>query len=92
MAFTITKVEDSDYTDQDGNTSPGVIITTKEEYDVEGTNEKFNRFHTTRMAIVEQLRKEDVRRDLLDGNEIGPVRIEDAKSKKGRTYKTLVDA
>jgi hypothetical protein len=54
-AFTVIKVEDSNYTQGDESTK-GVKITTKETFVIEGTS--FNKFHTTRIAVVNKLATE----------------------------------
>ena len=56
MFFTITDVEESDYVEYVNGaetTTKGVQITTKESYTVEGKAE--NKFHTTRVKVVEKL-------------------------------------
>ena len=88
-AFTIVKVEDSNYEDE-GKTTPGLKITTKESFDVDG--EKFNRFHTTRIAVVNKLKSPQIRQDLEAGKTIGPIRCELVKAIKGKKdYYDLVD-
>ena len=89
-SFTILNVEDSAYKEGDKST-PGVKITTKESFDIDG--EKWNKFHTTRKAVVSKLTNEAIRDDLLHGKEIGPVKCESVKSKTGgKPYFDLVDA
>jgi len=97
-AFSITAVEDSDYTEtKDGKeeVSPGVKITTKAEYDVtkDGKTKKFNKFHTTRTAIVSKLAKgQKVRDDIDAGTVLGPVVCKKVPSKTGGLpYFDLVD-
>lgn len=48
QVFTITKVDRKDYDE-----TPGVVITTKEVFPIEG--EPFSKFHTTRKALVGKL-------------------------------------
>ena len=44
----------------------------------------FNKFHTTRYAIVNQLKNKEMQDDLKSGKEVGPVKcIYVAKPKKG---------
>ena len=87
--FTIVAVEDSNY-EEDGNVSQGVKITTKESFDVDG--KKLSKFHTTRYAIVNKLRNEKLRADLLE-NPLGPLKTELVKAKKGgKDYYDLLDA
>ena len=89
-SFTIVKIEDSDY-DDNGQVTPGLKITTKETFDIEG--EKFNKFHTTRIAIVNKLKDKQIRDDLLGGKTIGPVMCEMTKAiRGGKPYFDLVDA
>lgn len=95
--FTIIHVEDSDYTNQKGETNKGVKITTKESFDVKDDEGKelgaFSKFHTTRIAIVNFLSKKDVRADINDNNKpLGTVMCKEGKSKsRGTTLFTLVD-
>ena len=69
-SFTVTGIEDSNYTDGE-KTTPGVKITTKEEFDING--EKHNKFHTTRQVVVDALSNEKLRADIESGGELGPV-------------------
>lgn len=88
-SFTIAEVMDSDY-DDNGTMVPGVKITTKESFEIEG--EKWDKFHTTRSVIVKDLQKSDKREDLKQGNTIGPVKCELQKSKQGKNdYWILVE-
>ena len=50
-AFTITFIEDSDYT-QGNQVTKGVKITTKETFEIQGN--LINKFYTTRVAIVKK--------------------------------------
>ena len=61
QSFTITFVEDSDYT-QGENTTKGVMITTKEMFEIDGNH--FNKFHTTRVAIFHRFKNEKLREDI----------------------------
>ncbi len=88
-SFTIIAVEDSDYED-DGVTHKGVKITTKEKFELEG--EKVSKFHTTRFAVVSKLGSTQLREDLKNGIEVGPMNCELVKSKTGgKDYFDLVD-
>ena len=88
-SFTIVKVEDSDYEDE-GKITPGVKITTKESFEVEG--EKFNKFHTTRTAIMTKLKTQQLRDDLVSGKTIGPVKCNLVKAiRGGKDYYDLID-
>jgi len=53
--FTITHIEDSDYT-QGTEVTKGVKITTKETFDIAGNS--INKFYTTRVAIVKKFNNE----------------------------------
>ena len=78
--FTIVAVQDRPYEDK-----AGVQITTKETFEFD--DKKFNQFYTTRTAIVSTLTREKLRKDLADGNELGPLRIVSRVSPKSRrTY------
>ena len=84
--FTIIGVEDSDYTEGDVIT-PGLKITTKEEFDVEGN--KISKFHTTRKVIVETLKNPEIRQKLKDGETLGPLICTKVQGKK---YFNMEDA
>ena len=78
--FTIVAVEDSPYED-----TPGVKITTKETFEVEGR--PYNRFYTTRTAIVSKLKNDKIKKPLADGQETTLLRIVTKVSKKSnKTY------
>lgn len=88
--FHIVGVEDSNYTEGE-NSTPGVKITTKEEFDVEG--QPWRKFHTTRTAVVSKLKNEQLRADIESGSVIGPVMCKEVKSKTGgKPYIDLVEA
>lgn len=97
--FTIVAIDDSDY-NESGKSTPGVKITTKETFNIEG--EDRNKFHTTRTAIVSKLRKTDPEsgqpinqkfHESLEKEPCGPVKCEKQNSQNGkREYFTLVDA
>lgn len=76
--FNIIGVEDSNYTEGEKST-PGVKITTKESFKVknkDGAEVESNKFHTTRVGIVSQLKNEKLRADIDSGAVIGPVKAE----------------
>lgn len=86
--FTIVTVEDSDYTE--GNeTTKGVKITTKESFTIDGN--EVNKFHTTRIAIVNKLCNSQLREDLAKGETIGPVKTKESIAKNGKRFFELVD-
>ncbi|NNM01948.1 MAG: hypothetical protein HKP26_00035 [Nitrosopumilus sp.] len=88
--FTITHVEDSDYA-QGENITKGVKITTKEMFDVEGN--QINKFHTTRVAIVNRFKNEKLREDINKKQiPLGPVKCISEKSASGKNFFNLVDA
>jgi len=87
--FTIVKVEDSNY-EEAGETTKGVKITTEESFDVDG--EQYNKFHTTRTAVVSKLSNPEIRKSLERGKEIGPVISKQVQGKSGRNYIDIVDA
>ena len=87
--FTIIKIEDSDYT-QGEETTKGVKITTKEEFDIDGN--KINKFHTTRIAIVSALENKKIREDVNQkNNPLGPVKCASEKSKNNKNFFNLID-
>ena len=88
-AFTITFIEDSDYTQGDQVTK-GVKITTKEPFEIEGAF--VNKFHTTRVAIVKKFSNEKLRNDVNGGNPLGPVKCVSEKSASGKNFYNLIDA
>jgi len=87
--FTIVKVEDSNY-EEAGETTKGVKITTKESFDVDG--KEYNKFHTTRTAVVSKLSNPEIRKSLESGKEIGPIISKQVQSKSGRNYIDIIDA
>ena len=87
-AFTITFIEDSDYTQGDQVTK-GVKITTQEPFEIEGTF--VNKFHTTRVAIVKKFSNEKLRNDVNGGNPLGPVKCVSEKSTSGKSFYNLID-
>ena len=90
QSFTITFVEDSDYTQGDVVTK-GVKITTKEMFDVDGN--QMNKFHTTRVAIVNRFKNEKLREDINNKQiPLGPVKCISEKSSSGKSFYNLVDA
>lgn len=85
-SFTITGVEDSSY---DGE--PSIRIITKEKIKVEGV--EYNQFYTSRKAVMDTLKNEQLRADLQAGKAMGPVHCEMTKAKgNGKDYWILVDA
>ncbi|MHA7733901.1 hypothetical protein [Nitrosopumilus sp. S6] len=88
-AFTITFIEDSDYT-QGELVTKGVKISTKETFEIEGNF--VNKFHTTRVAIVKKFSNEKLRSDVNNGNPLGPVKCISEKSASGKSFYNLVDA
>jgi hypothetical protein len=90
QSFTITFVEDSNYTQGEIVTS-GVKITTKEMFDVDGN--QMNKFHTTRVAIVNRFKNEKLREDINNKQiPLGPVKCISEKSASGKSFYNLVDA
>lgn len=81
-------MEDSDYTQGDEITK-GVKITTKETFEVDGND--VNKFHTTRIAIVNRLDNSSLRSDVNGGNPLGPVKCVEEKAKNGKSFFNLVD-
>jgi len=87
--FTITFIEDSDYT-QGEEVRKGVKITTKETFEIEGNF--INKFHTTRVAIVKKFNNEKLRMDVNNGNSLGSGKRISEKSTSGKNFFNLVDA
>lgn len=88
-SFTVTSIEDSDYT-QGTVTTEGVRIITKEWFDIEGT--KYNQFHSTRVAVVSALKNSKIRDDVSNGKPLGPLKCQQEKTKNGTMFYNLVDA
>ncbi len=76
-AFTVTFIEDSDYT-QDDDVTKGVKITTKETIEIEGNI--INKFYTTRVVIVKKFNNKKLRADVNNGNSLGPIKCVSEKS------------
>ena len=90
QSFTITFVEDSDYT-QGEIVTKGVKITTKAMFEVDGN--LINKFHTTRVAIVNRFKNEKLRQDVNEKQiPLGPVKCISEKSASGKNFFNLIDA
>jgi len=88
--FTVTFVEDSDYTQGEERTT-GVKLTTKESFDIDGT--KTNKFHTTRIAIVNRFKDAKLREDInVKKVTVGPIKCVSEQSASGKSFFNLVDA
>jgi len=87
--FTIVKVEDSNY-EEDGKVTEGVKITTEETFTIDG--KMWNKFHTTRIAIVRILQNPELRKDLEKGGSMNPVICKSVHPPKGKDYWDLVPA
>ena len=89
--FTVTFIEDSDYTNG-SETTPGVKCTIKETLsDVDGN--EFQKIHTTRIAIVNKLKNSKIREDVNEKkNPLGPIKCIKEKTKAGKDFFNLVDA
>ena len=71
--------------------TPGIKITTKEMFEVEGN--QINKFHTTRVAIVNKFKNEKLREDINNKQiPLGPVKCVSEKSTSGKNFYNLVDA
>jgi len=83
--FHIVKIEGSAY-----NEDPGFKITTEESFTIDGV--KWNKFHTTRRAVVAKLNDEKVRKQLEIGK-IGPMicKLTKAKTAGVKDYWVLQD-
>jgi len=91
--FTIIGVEQSDYREGSGDNEKvtrGVKITTAENFDIDG--DQWNRFHSTRVAIVDTLLGEKLYNDINNGGKTFKVRCGKQKSKNGKEYFALEDA
>ena len=89
QSFTITHIEDSDYTQGDEITK-GVKLTMKESFSVDGN--QVNKFHTTRVAIVKKFFNQKLRDDINSGNETLCVKCILEKSSSGKNFFNLIDA
>ena len=87
--FTVTKVEDSDYTQGDVVTK-GVKLTTKESFDIDGNTH--TKFHTTRVAIVKRFADSAIRDSINGGTPLGQVKCVSAKAANGKDFFNIVDA
>ena len=87
-AFTVTLIEDSDYT-QDDDVTKGVKFTTKETIEIEGNF--INKFYTTRVAIVKKFNNEKLRADVNNGNSLGPIKRVSEKSISAKNFFNLID-
>jgi hypothetical protein len=88
--FTIVAIEESNY-EENGKVNPGVKITTEKMHMIDG--KMYNKFHTTRIAIVNKLKNPQLLAVLAKGDTIGPVVAKEVPSKKGgKPYFDLVEA
>ena len=89
QSFTITQIEDSNYTQGDEVTK-GVKLTMKESFSIGGN--QMNKFHTTRVAIVKKFSNQKLRDDINSGKETLCVKCVSEKSTSGKNFFNLVDA
>jgi len=90
QSFTVISIEDSNYT-QGTKVTKGVKITTKEMFNVDGN--QVNKFHTTRVAIVNRFKNNKLREDInIKKIPLGPVKCVSEKSTSGKNFFNLVDA
>jgi hypothetical protein len=89
QSFTITQIEDSNYTQGDEVTK-GVKLTMKESFSIEGN--QMSKFHTTRVAIVKKFSNQKLREDINSGKETLYVKCVSEKSASGKNFFNLIDA
>ena len=89
QSFTITQIEDSNYTHGDEVTK-GVKLTMKENFSIDGN--QMNKFHTTRVAIVKKFLNQKLRDDVNSGSETLHVKCVLEKSTSGKNFFNLIDA
>ena len=89
QSFTITHIEDSNYTQGDEITK-GVKLTMKESFSIEGN--QINKFHTTRVAIVKKFSNQKLLDDINSGRETLHVKCVLEKSTSGKNFFNLVYA
>ena len=88
--FTITNIEESNYT-QGEQITKGVKITTQETFEIDGNH--INKFYTTRVAIVKKFNNEKLRMDINQNHvPLGPVKCVLEKTASGKNFYNLVDA
>ena len=87
--FNILSVEESNYEDQSTHeVSEGVKITTKETLEKDSVT--YNKFHTTRRAVVSKLKSPAVAEAIANGD-LGPVRCVSTTFENGKTGFILED-
>lgn len=89
QSFTITHIEDSNYT-QGEDVTKGVKLTMKEFFSIDGN--QINKFHTTRVAIVKKFSNQKLRDDINSSKETLCVKCVSEKSSSGKSFFNLVDA
>jgi len=89
QSFTITQIEDSNYTQGDEVTK-GVKLTMKESFSIDGN--QMNKFHTTRVAVVKKFSNQKLRDDINSAKETLHVKCVSEKSTSGKNFFNLVDA
>ena len=89
-AFTIIDIQDSDYT-KGADTTPGVKITTAETFEIDGNS--ISKFHTTRVAVVQRLSNQNLRKDVnVEKKPLGPVKCVSQAAANGKNFFNLIDA
>ena len=88
--FTIIDIQDSDYT-QGSESTKGVKITTQENFTIDGNI--ICKFHTTRVAVVQRLSIENLRRDVnIQKKPLGPLKCVSQTAANGKNFFNLIDA
>jgi len=99
QAFTIVKVEKSNYDDK-GKSTLGVKLTTDEDFKDDKSGEKINKFHTTRNTIVKKFLDGEIGQEQptelmnkINSGDTLKVKCEETKAKQGgNDYWILADA
>jgi len=87
--FTIINIQDSDYT-QGSESTKGVKITTHENFTIDGNT--ICKFHTTRVAVVQRLSIENLRRDVnVHKKPLGPLKCVSQTAANGKNFFNLID-
>ncbi len=67
-----------------------IQITTQETFNI--AENFINKFYTARVAIVKKFNNEQLRKDVNNGNPLGPVKCISEKSASGKNFFNLIDA
>lgn len=88
--YHIIQIEKSDWTDKEGQTTPGVKLTLTKPVTDPDSGKQYIKVHTTRKTVVQFMQQEDVLKDVNELNDpLGPIRC---VKPVGKNYYLVEDA